>query len=61
MSVSDDQRFQERWREIAERVSKEQDAQKLTELTNELIEALDERTKCSQPHPEHQQARAKCA
>lgn len=41
----DDQKFQERWKRIAERMSKEQDTQKLTELTNELIEVLNERTK----------------
>ena len=61
VSVSDDRKFQERWKDIADRVSKEQDSQKLTELTNELIDALNERTKCSQPNPEDQQGRWKCA
>ena len=42
---------QKAWEELAERVSHEQDSQKLTELTKELIEALDEQI-CRQPgHP----------
>ena len=62
VSVSpDDRRLRERWKDIAERVSKEQDSQKLTELTNELIEALNEQTKYTQPNPEDQQGRGKCA
>jgi ribosomal protein S7 len=62
----DDRRFQERWKDIAERVSKEQDSQKLTKLTNELIDALNEHTKYSQPAPDanrddEEHARRKCA
>src|SRR5215472_19241929 len=46
VSVSpDDRRFQERWKDIADRVSKEQDSQKLTELTNEPIDALAKKTR----------------
>ena len=42
---------QKAWEELAERASHEQDSQKLTELTKELIEALDEQTCQQQGHP----------
>jgi hypothetical protein len=57
----DDREFQERWKEIAERVSKEQDSPKLTELTNELIHALDERTSIRKPNFEDEQGHTRCA
>ena len=47
----DDLKFQESWEKVAERVSKELDPKKLTELANLLIEKLDEATK--QRRPEH--------
>ena len=40
----EDPKQQERWKGIAERVSQEEDPQKLVELTNELIDALKEPT-----------------
>ena len=45
----EDRKQQERWKGIARRVSQEEDPQKLVELTNELIDALNEPTPGSQP------------
>jgi hypothetical protein len=39
----------ERWREIAELVSKEQDPKRLTELIKELSIALDQRSALTDP------------
>jgi hypothetical protein len=58
--LPDDRRLQERWKDIAERVSKEQDSQKLSELTNELIHALDERTSIRKSNLEDEQRHTKC-
>ena len=41
----DDRKLQERWKCIALRVSKEQNPDRLTELANELIEALNDQMK----------------
>lgn len=52
------------WLDIAEHVMNEQDSQKLSELTNELIVALDEKAKQRQPEPKpaaEVQARRKSA
>jgi hypothetical protein len=49
-SVSaDDLKLQKTWEDIAERVSHEQNPEKLTELAHELIEALDEQAKLRRP------------
>ena len=40
------------WQDIAERVTKEQDSEKLTQLTHELLDALDETTKQRRPRPQ---------
>ena len=57
----DDRKLQERWKCIALRVSKEQDPDKLTELANELIEALNDQINASEAkekaHTEHKQVR----
>jgi len=45
----DDMNARKPWEDIAERVCHEQDSQKLTELTKELIEALDVDTKQRRP------------
>ena len=57
----DDRRFQETWKDIADRVSKEQDSQKLTELTNELIDALDEQSTRNQAAKMKNKERRNCA
>ena len=51
------------WRVIAEEVSKEADSDKIAELSEELIDALDKQTKQLQPMPkrEEQQVRKKSA
>jgi len=45
----DNLKSQEPWEKVAERVAKEQDPKKLTELANGLIERLDEATKRRRP------------
>jgi hypothetical protein len=45
----DDLKTPESWEKVAERVSKEQDPKKLTELANVLIEKLDKATKPRRP------------
>lgn len=40
---------QKAWENIAERVSREQDPQKLSELVSELLDALDQQAEQKQP------------
>ena len=47
--LQDDRKLQEGWKDIAERVTKEQDPLRLTELADELIHALNQQTKLSVP------------
>ena len=46
---------QKPWEDIAERVSREQDPQRLVEMTKELLDALDSQ----QPNPEEQSDEAR--
>ncbi len=41
----DDREFQKRWKVLAERISKEHDRSKITELSQERIKALDDEIK----------------
>lgn len=43
--MQDDKKLEKTWRDIAAKVSKEPDADKVAELSQELIKALDEDTK----------------
>ena len=43
--MRDDKKLEKTWREIATKVSKEPDSDKVAELSQELIKALDEETK----------------
>lgn len=43
--MRDDKRLEKTWREIAAKISKEPDSDKIAELSQELIQALDEDTK----------------
>jgi hypothetical protein len=57
----DDRKLQERWKCIALRVSKEQDPDRLMELANELIEALNDQIRPQdakgKAHIQHKQGR----
>jgi hypothetical protein len=57
----DDRKLQERWKCIALRVSKEQDPDRLMELANELIEALNDQIRPQdakgKAHLQHKQVR----
>jgi uncharacterized protein (DUF2236 family) len=48
----DDRAFQQYWKKLAERISKEHDRSKVIGLTQELIDMLDEYTK-KPPQAEH--------
>lgn len=43
--MRDDKKLEKTWREIAAKISKEPDSDKIAELSQELIKALDEDTK----------------
>ena len=45
VAVRDDKKLEKTWREIAAKVSKESDADKVAELSQKLIKAVDEDTK----------------
>ena len=44
-----DMKPQKAWEDIAKRVSREQDPQKLSELVSELLDALDQQAEQKQP------------
>lgn len=48
--ANDDPHSERSWREIAEQVTKEQDSGKVTELSEELIEALEKETNGAPNH-----------
>jgi hypothetical protein len=47
--VSDDREFQKHWKELAERISKERHPSKIIELSQELIDMLEEHSQKPQP------------
>ncbi len=49
---SADHHQEKTWKDIAERISNEQDSEKLSQLTNELIDALDDRVKKGRAKPQ---------
>jgi hypothetical protein len=49
----DDREFQKHWKKLAEGISKEHDRKKVIELTQELIDMLDEYTQRSS-HPKRE-------
>ena len=50
--MSEDGDSQKSWTELAERITKEQDSTKLTDLVQDLVKALDEQVERKKPqHP----------
>ena len=61
VAVRDDKNLEKTWREIAAKVSKEPDSDKVAELSQELIKALDKDTKEKLEHVTKQKGRRRSA
>ena len=61
VAVRDDKNLEKTWREIVAKVSKEPDSDKVAELSQELIKALDKDTKEKLEHVTKQKERRRSA